>query len=267
MTQPVNGSPRDLLDDLRRLGDIAPPAAFTDHVLAAAGLVDGYFPLLTPLGKVYIAHSATGITAVRQTQTRDHFEQLYRREWGRRAVFEERPPSSLARGVERRLRENSRDVAFDLRRLTAFERAVLMKALEIPLGEVRPYGWIAREIGHPGAVRAVGTALGRNPVPLLIPCHRVVRSDGRMGEYSLGGRENKRVMLAAEGVDPDALEQLARAGVRFLGSDTTHIFCFPTCRHARRTTSTHRVTFPSAAAARSAGYRPCRVCRPAQAAS
>ena len=61
------------------------------------------------------------------------------------------------------------------------------KALEIPRGEVRPYGWIAAEIGRPKAVRAVGTALGHNPVPLIVPCHRVVRSDGMIGQYSLGG--------------------------------------------------------------------------------
>ena len=91
-----------------------------------------------------------------------------------------------------------------------------MKALEIPRGEVRPYGWIAAEIGRPKAVRAVGTALGHNPVPLIVPCHRVVRSDGMIGQYSLGGPENKRTILAGEGVDPDELEALARAGVRYL---------------------------------------------------
>ena len=63
---------------------------------------------------------------------------------------------------------------------------MLTKTLEIPSGEVRPYGWVAREIGRPKAVRAVGSALGRNPVPVLIPCHRVVRSDGHVGNYGLG---------------------------------------------------------------------------------
>ena len=69
---------------------------------------------------------------------------------------------------------------FDLRRLSPFERDVLRKTLEIPRGEARTYGWIAREIGRPGAVRAVGSALNKNPIPLLIPCHRVVRSDGQI---------------------------------------------------------------------------------------
>jgi O-6-methylguanine DNA methyltransferase len=80
----------------------------------------------------------------------------------------------------------------------------LIKAREIPAGQVRPYGWIASEIGRPKAVRAVGTALGRNPVPLLIPCHRVVRTDGRVGDYAFGPPA-KRALLAAEGLDPDAL--------------------------------------------------------------
>ena len=121
-----------------------------------------------------------------------------------------------------------------------------MKALEIPRGEVRPYGWIAAEIGRPKAVRAVGTALGHNPVPLIVPCHRVVRSDGMIGQYSLGGPENKRTILAEEGANPDELEALARAGVRYFGSDTTRIYCLPTCRDARRVTARHLVHFPSA---------------------
>ena len=127
-----------------------------------------------------------------------------------------------------------------------------MKALEIPRGEVRPYGWIAAEIGRPKAVRAVGTALGHNPVPLIVPCHRVVRSDGYIGQYSLGGPANKRAILAAEGADPDGLEGLARAGIRYFGSDTTRIFCLPTCHDARRVTDRHLSSLPLGAARRTA---------------
>jgi O-6-methylguanine DNA methyltransferase len=142
-----------------------------------------------------------------------------------------------------------------------------MKALEIPRGEVRPYGWIAAEIGRPRAVRAVGTALAHNPVPLVVPCHRVVRSDGSIGQYSLGGPAAKRTVLAAEGLDPDELEAGARAGLRYLGSDTTHIVCLPTCHNAKRITPRHRVPFRSLAAATTAGYRACRECRPASGAA
>ena len=79
----------------------------------------------------------------------------------------------------------------DLRGLSEFEQAVLLKAREIPRGQVRTYGWIASEIGRPLAVRAVGTALRKNPVPIFIPCHRVVRSDRQLGQYALGGTEQK----------------------------------------------------------------------------
>ncbi|MER3421295.1 MAG: cysteine methyltransferase, partial [Chloroflexota bacterium] len=80
------------------------------------------------------------------------------------------------------------------------QRRVLEKTAEIPRGEVRPYAWVAREIGAPGAVRAVGTALGHNPIPFIIPCHRVVRADGSLGEYSGGGPAVKARVLAYEGV-------------------------------------------------------------------
>ena len=139
---------------------------------------------------------------------------------------------------------------------------MLEGALTIPPGEIRPYAWLAREVGRPKAVRAVGTALGHNPIPILIPCHRIVRSDGLIGDYAWGS-ETKRRALAAEGLDPDAIERLARRGERYIGSDTTHIVCLPTCRHAKRVTERHRVPFASLEAAEAAGYRGCKDCRPA----
>jgi hypothetical protein len=90
----------------------------------------------------------------------------------------------------------------------------------------------------------------------------VVRSDGHIGQYSLGGPDNKRRVLTAEGLDPLRLEAEASAGIRYVGSDTTHIVCHPTCRDARRVTDRHRVGFGTLAAARAAGYRPCQHCRP-----
>jgi O-6-methylguanine DNA methyltransferase len=172
-------------------------------------------------------------------------------------------PPALERMVRRQLGgERVPNLPIDLDMLTEFERAVLRKTMEIPWGEVRPYAWVAREIGRPRAVRAVGSALASNPVPFVIPCHRVVRADGRIGEYGAGGPRAKRAVLAAEGVDAAELERLADHGVRYLGSDTTRIFCFPTCRHARRVTTHHEVRFRSGDDAAAAGYRPCKVCRP-----
>ena len=68
--------------------------------------------------------------------------------------------------------------------LTNFERQVLTAILQIPIGETRSYQWVAEKIGRPKAVRAVGQALKKNPFAPLIPCHRVVRSDGQLGGYA-----------------------------------------------------------------------------------
>lgn len=84
--------------------------------------------------------------------------------------------------------------------LTPFQRAVYRAVLAIPPGEVRSYAWVARRAGRPRAARAAGNALRANPYTIVIPCHRVVRSDGALGGYSKGCRR-KRLLLAAEGVD------------------------------------------------------------------
>ena len=82
-----------------------------------------------------------------------------------------------------------------------FYQAVWRACAEIPKGEVRTYGWIARRMGKPGAARAVGQALGKNPFAPAVPCHRVVGADGRLTGYSgAGGVAKKRRLLRAEGV-------------------------------------------------------------------
>lgn len=81
---------------------------------------------------------------------------------------------------------------------TAFEHRVWTALRKIPFGEVRTYGQIARAAGRPGAARAVGGACGANPIPVLIPCHRVVAAGGRLGGFS-GGLSRKRRLLAIEG--------------------------------------------------------------------
>ena len=88
-----------------------------------------------------------------------------------------------------------------LRALTPFQRAVLLECARIPKGQTRTYSQVARAIGKPHAARAVGNALAKNPLAPIIPCHRVVRSDGKLGGYSAkGGADRKRKMLEREGV-------------------------------------------------------------------
>lgn len=107
----------------------------------------------------------------------------------------------------------------------------------------------------------MGSALGRNPVPIIVPCHRVVPTDGHVGHYAFG-RPMKLQLPAIEGLDPEAIERDATTGTRYVGSATTHIYCHPTCRNAKRITDRHRRTFATAATAAAAGFCPCQVCRP-----
>lgn len=256
-----------LEQDLRELGRVRAPEGFVDRVLVAAGLrelaPDAYAELATPIGRLFVAWNRDGISSVRRAE-RGAFEPWFQERFGRPAERRAEAPAWLARQVQDEVMGRPRSrLRFDLRGLSEFERAVLGKTAEIPRGEVRPYAWVAREIRRPRAVRAVGTVLANNPVPILVPCHRVVRSDGAVGEYGMGGPELKRKMLALEGLDPSWLEALTRRGTRFLGSRTTHIFCLPSCRHARRVKAANLVEFRSDREAVLSGYRPCQRCRPA----
>ena len=188
---------RQLFDDLRALGKVKAPPHLLEAILEEVELGDRYASLETVLGPVFVAWNRLGASAVMKTATPAEFEARFRERFGRSV----RPASAVPQLP---------NGGFDLRSVTEFERAVLLKAFEIPRGEVRTYGWIAAEIGHPAAVRAVGTALRKNPVPVLIPCHRVVRSDGHVGQYALGGTEAKRTILAAEGLQRQEIERLAR---------------------------------------------------------
>jgi O-6-methylguanine DNA methyltransferase len=247
--------------ELRELR-VGAPERLLRNVMAGTAEADGYVEIDGPRGPLLVAFNDRGVSCIDAAAAGvEAFEEYFVGRFHRGLRPAAEPPRGLAQALAT---GDGRKLRYDLRGLTEFEVAVLRKALEIPKGEVRSYGWIAREIGRPRAVRAVGTALGHNPVPVAIPCHRVVRSDGHIGQYALGA-PMKRSLLDAEGVDVEGIEQLAAGGVRFVGSDTTRIFCVPTCRDARRVTERHEVTFRSAAEAWSKGYRPCKHCRPAEA--
>jgi len=89
------------------------------------------------------------------------------------------------------------DVPVDLRLVRGFRRAVIAHLPDIPYGSTESYADVARAAGNPAAVRAVGSACSHNPVPVVVPCHRVVRSDGSYGQY-LGGPETKAALLTME---------------------------------------------------------------------
>jgi O-6-methylguanine DNA methyltransferase len=220
--------------------------------------------LETPVGPLWVAHRGDLVVYVMPATTdAATFARDAARHLDVPAEAEAEMPPALARAILNHLEGRKRFEGVDLSWLTPFQRKVLEKTAEIPRGEVRPYEWVAREIGAPGATRAVGTALGHNPIPFIIPCHRVVRSDHSLGEYSGGGPAVKERVLSYEGAPVHDLTQVGRRGERLRGSRTTHIVCYPTCHAAQRIRPENRRPFRSLAEATQQGFRPCKLCRPA----
>jgi O-6-methylguanine DNA methyltransferase len=122
------------------------------------------------------------------------------------------PPAEIARIIERvrahleGTTQDFRDVAVDLSDVNDFGRDVLTALREIPAGRTGTYGDLARTLNQPSAAQAVGKALGRNPIPLIIPCHRILAAHGRTGGFSAhGGWVTKSKLLALEGAQTGGL--------------------------------------------------------------
>ncbi len=115
-------------------------------------------------------------------------------------VWRDRAPDEMLRELTEYAagRRRAFELPLDWLSIKPFQRAVLKAASHIPFGETRSYGWIAQKIGKPRAARAVGQALGANPIPIILPCHRVITSDGKLGGYG-GGLPMKVRLLKLEG--------------------------------------------------------------------
>lgn len=157
----------------------------------------------SPLGEVYFAVNAIGLCSldfgVSQEQFVNHLDPLARTEEN---------PQALAHYIQEiseyfQGQRQHFTLPVDLSGMTPFQRRVLDVALSIPAGDVWTYGEVARRIGNPKASRAVGRALGSNPVPIVVPCHRVIASDGSLTGYSAGGGiASKKWLLQMEGALP-----------------------------------------------------------------
>ncbi len=143
---------------------------------------------------------------------------------------------------------------------TTFQKKVLHKLQEVPRGAVVSYQALGAAAGAPKGARAVGNAMHNNPVPIYVPCHRVIASDGGIGGYG-GGIPRKLQLLRSEGF------ALAQAAVRLpdnvvWGHKGSKIYCRVNCRTAARVDRTRILFFADAKEARQAGMRRCKICQP-----
>ena len=173
--------------------------------LAAAahdqGLLDvAYRTIDSPLGSLLLAATRVGVVRIAfAVQGHERALDELSQRVGPRILADTRPLDGVARELDEYFagRRRAFDLPLDHRLTSGFRADVLAQLPRIGYGETASYADVARAAGHPRAVRAVGSACGANPLPIVVPCHRVVRSDGTTGGYA-GGAEAKRILLTLE---------------------------------------------------------------------
>jgi AraC family transcriptional regulator of adaptative response/methylated-DNA-[protein]-cysteine methyltransferase len=154
-----------------------------------SGPVDEIAQVAGPVGGLWVAHNDRGIcgSAFANLITFARFREELHARTGRPAARGDDLPDDLYDAIELAFATGRRDeLAFDFTGATPFQQSVWEACLGVPPGETRTYAEIAKVVHRPNAVRAVGTALGSNPIPVLVPCHRVLRTDGSLGGYAFG---------------------------------------------------------------------------------
>lgn len=153
----------------------------------------------TPVGTIGVAAGERGVMRLDYVRDEDAFVRRILDDFGDRPLFAD-PLDAVRRELDRYFsgRRLTFNLTFDLSALPPFERRVLEATAKIPPGKVSTYAMVAAQAGNARASRAAGNALHHNPVAIIVPCHRVVRSDGSIGGYG-GGVPNKEWLLRHEG--------------------------------------------------------------------
>jgi methylated-DNA-[protein]-cysteine S-methyltransferase len=168
---------------------------------AAEGLLDVAYELHdTPVGRLLVAVTDHGVCEISYDADPEAEAERLARSFGSRVLRSPRPTDDARRQLDEYFAGTRRDFELDvdLRPAREFGRAVLEQLARVPYGEVTTYGTLAARTGRPRAARAVGTVMNRNPVPIVLPCHRVVGSTGSLVGYA-GGLDRKRALLELEG--------------------------------------------------------------------
>jgi methylated-DNA-[protein]-cysteine S-methyltransferase len=156
-----------------------------------------YTTVPTSVGPLWVAYDKDGIAVTMLARDEAEFAAACAERRGTCPERDPDPPAKIVDSVRARLTANTA-VPWNLTHFTPFQRAVMEAVAAIPLGETRTYGQIAEAVGRPRAARAVGEVMRTNPIPVLIPCHRVVRSGGDIGRYT-PDPAIKRRLLELEG--------------------------------------------------------------------
>jgi methylated-DNA-[protein]-cysteine S-methyltransferase len=168
---------------------------------AADGLLDLAYDLVdSPLGELFVGVSDRGLCVISYEADPERQLERLARGFGSRVLRSARPVDPTRRQLHEYFEGERRrfDLDVDLRLTRDFGRAVLGELARVPFGEVTTYGALAAKAGKPRAARAVGTIMNRNPIPIVLPCHRVVGASGSLVGYG-GGLERKQALLQLEG--------------------------------------------------------------------
>lgn len=178
-----------------RLGDLAVADGLLDVAVADVG---------SPIGELLIAVTSRGLVRVGfASEDREEILAQLAARVSPRILTSAGATDQVRRELDEYFdhRRDRFDLPLDRRLIHGIARDVLAATARIPFGRTSTYGEIARRIGHPRAARAVGNALGSNPIPIVIPCHRVLRAGGQLGGYG-GGIDRKELLLELEGAGP-----------------------------------------------------------------
>jgi len=168
---------------------------------AAEGVLDVAYDFTdSPVGERLVASTGRGLCRISFDPEPEAELEWLAKAYGVRVLRSSRPLDDSRRELDEYFegRRSDFDLAVDLQALPSFQQLVLAELQRVPYGATATYGGLAKRIGKPQAARAVGGALNKNPVPIVVPCHRIVGSTGSLVGYA-GGLERKRQLLALEG--------------------------------------------------------------------
>jgi len=168
---------------------------------AAAGLLDVAYDFTdSPVGTLLIATTNRGLCRISYDSDPERAAEGLAHAFGNRVLRASKPVDSIRRQLDEYFdgKRTAFELPLDLRGAAPFSREVLKRLARVPYGELTTYGTLAREAHRPQAARAVGTVMNRNPIPIVLPCHRVVGANGSLVGYA-GGLDRKELLLKLEG--------------------------------------------------------------------